>query len=72
MKRKKCFVNGHCAYHCPNFVCDEIEETFDIPCSDAGYERISCRDCFYNSGLCEDCLFENTLDCYEKKWGETL
>lgn len=65
-KRKPCFVNGHCAYNCPNFQCDEFEERFDLPASEAGYERIKCKDCYLNSGECEDCLFQfDSKECPE-------
>jgi hypothetical protein len=63
--RKPCFVNGHCAYNCPNFQCDEFEERFDLPASEAGYERIKCKDCYLNSGECKDCLFQNCKECPE-------
>lgn len=63
MKRKSCFVNGHCCFHCPNSAIDEFESRFDIPASDAGYERIDCNECYLNTGECKDCLFFNTDDC---------
>ena len=64
-KRKPCFTNGHCAYDCPNFQCNEFEKRFDLPASEAGYERIKCKDCYLNTGECDDCLFQNSKDCPE-------
>lgn len=64
-KRKSCFVNGHCAYDCPNFQLDEFEEWFDLPASEAGLERIKCKDCYFNSFECDDCLFQHSADCPE-------
>ena len=65
-KRKPCFTNAHCCFDCPNAAADEFEERFDIPASDAGYERIeSCKVCYLNTGECDDCLFQNSKDCPE-------
>ena len=61
MAMKKCerFCNGHCCTSdCPNIRCDEFEEYYDIPASDAGYERVECKDCIYDDQHC-DCN-----DCY--------
>lgn len=66
MKHKSCFTNKHCCFSCPNAAADEFEEIFDIPASDAGYERIeSCKVCYLNTGECEDCLFQHSKDCPE-------
>lgn len=66
MKHKSCFTNKHCCFSCPNAAADEFEERFDIPASDAGYDRIeSCKVCYLNTGECEDCLFQNSKDCPE-------
>lgn len=66
MKHKSCFTNKHCCFSCPNAAADEFEERFDIPASDAGYERIeSCKVCYLNTGECEDCLFQHSKDCPE-------
>jgi hypothetical protein len=45
MKRKPCFVNGHCCYDCPNAAIEEFEDYYDLPVEEAGYERIKCKDC---------------------------
>ena len=58
MKRKSCFVNGHCCYNCPNAQIDEFEDYYDLPAQEAGLEHIKCKDCYLNSGQCEDCLFQ--------------
>ena len=63
--RKSCFACAACAFYCPNANCDLFEDLYDLPCSEAGLERISCRDCQYNSGLCCDCLFVGSIDCLE-------
>lgn len=62
-KRKHCFTSCACVTGCcPNIQCDEIEELYGIPASDAGHERIKCKDCIYNTGECEDCLFCGDAD----------
>ena len=54
MKKCKCFCNGHCATDdCPNIRCDEFENAWDIPASDAGLERVDCKDCIYNDERCD-------------------
>ena len=63
MKRNKCFVNGHCAYDCPNFEIDTLEDYWDLPAQEAGLERIKCKECYLNTFDCEDCLFQNTDMC---------
>lgn len=66
MKHKSCFTNKHCCFSCQNAAADEFEERYDIPASDAGYERIeSCKVCYLNTGECEDCLFQYSKDCNE-------
>lgn len=61
------FCNYHCSYDCPNIDCDKIEEYYDIPCSDAGYERVKCKDCLYNKHKsCDDCYFQNTEHCKKR------
>lgn len=67
MKHKDCFVNGHCAYDCPNFQVDYFEEKYDLPASEVGFERIKCKECYLNSFECSDCYLENTDECPEKK-----
>ena len=62
-KRMPCFTCCVCSTSdCPNIQCDAFEEKFDIPCSDAGLERISCKKCYYNTGICQDCLFLDNPD----------
>jgi len=66
MKRKTCFVNGHCCYDCPNAAIEAFEDYYDLPAEEAGYERIKCKDCYLNSGECEDCLFQfDKKECHE-------
>ena len=67
MKYKSCFVNGHCAYDCPNFQLDMFEEKYDLPASEIGLERTHCKECYLNTGECKDCYFQNTSDCPERK-----
>lgn len=59
------FCNAHCSYDCPNAEIEAFEERFDIPASDAGYERIKCRDCRYSDKrcTCEDCYFKGSAEC---------
>lgn len=62
------FCNYHCSTSdCPNIQCDFIEGYYDIPCSDAGYERIMCRDCRYADKrcTCDDCYFKGGEECPE-------
>lgn len=60
----KNFCNYHCSYDCPNIRCDWIENYYDIPCSDAGYERTKCKDCIFNkNNSCDDCYLQNTENC---------
>ena len=61
----ECFVNAHCAFDCPNAKMEEFEDRYDIPASDAGYERIKCKDCNYFDKYCdcEDCYLMGTEDC---------
>lgn len=64
MKICKHFVNYHCSFDCPNFVCDKIEDTYDIPCEDAGYERVKCKECYLNkNNTCEDCYLQGSKYC---------
>ena len=58
------FCNYHCSYDCPNIQCDEIEERYDIPCTDAGLERVKCKQCIYNiDKCCDDCYLQNSIYC---------
>ena len=58
------FCNYHCSYDCPNIQCDWIEDYYDIPCSDAGYERVKCKDCMYNqNNNCGDCYLQSSEYC---------
>lgn len=67
MKHRDCFVNGHCAYDCPNFQVDSFEEKYDLPASEVGLERIKCKECYLNSFECADCYLKNTDMCPEKR-----
>lgn len=61
------FCNAHCSFDCPNFACDIIENTYDIPCTDAGYERVKCKDCMYNQdNSCDDCYLQGSEYCKRK------
>lgn len=63
MKCKR-FCNIHCAYDCPDVAAEAFEDRFDIPASDAGYERIGCKNCHYNENCdCGDCFFEGDKNC---------
>lgn len=62
------FCNYHCSFDCPNFACDMIEERYDIPCSDAGYERVKCKECVHNQNKsCDDCYLQGSEFCKRKK-----
>lgn len=67
-KYKKCFVNGHCCYDCPNFEISTVEERYGVGIAeDMGLEEVECKDCYYNSGECKDCFLKNTPDCPNKE-----
>lgn len=61
------FCNAHCAFDCPNAAIEAFEERFDIPASDAGYERVKCRECRYYDKYCtcDDCYFKGSEHCPE-------
>lgn len=62
--RRKCFVNGHCCFDCPNFEIQMVDERYGYGIAeDMGLEEIKCKDCHYNSGKCKDCLLEYSTDC---------
>ena len=68
-KQRKCFVNGHCCYSCPNFDIQVVDERYGYGIAeDMGLEEVECKDCRYESGECKDCLLENSPDC--PKYGE--
>lgn len=62
------FCNAHCSFDCPDAAVEAFERRYDIPASDAGYERIDCRDCRYNDKYCtcDDCYFKGSPHCLEK------
>lgn len=61
---KDCFVNGHCAYDCPNNAVDYINDKYGFGIADdMEFREIKCSDCRYESGECEDCLFALTEHC---------
>lgn len=60
------FCNYHCCTNdCPHIQCDEFEQTWDLPASEVGLERIKCKDCIYNDKHCDcnDCYFGGSKDC---------
>ena len=63
------FCNANCAFYCPNAEMEAFEEWFDIPASDAGYERIKCSECQYNDKhcTCDDCYFNGGKECPRTK-----
>ena len=64
MSKKKCFVNFHCSYDCPNFTIDIANNRYGYGIAeDMGFKRIRCKECYYNTGKCEDCLFFNGSEC---------
>lgn len=64
--KMKCSVNPHCAYDCPNFVIDQINDKYGYGIADdMGFEEVKCKDCYYETGECSDCLFEHSEDCPE-------
>ena len=67
MMKCEYFCNAHCSYDCPNAAIEAFEERFDIPASDAGYERVKCRDCRYADKhcTCGDCYFKGGKECPE-------
>lgn len=72
--KQKCehFCNAHCSFHCPNVAIDEFEDKFDIPASDAGYERIKCKDCNYYDKYCtcDDCYFMDSEYCKNSNYNK--
>ena len=70
---KKCFVNAHCCYDCPNFERQIADDRYGYGIAeDMGLEEVKCKDCSYNSGECKDCLLENSPDCPNyRKEGES-
>ncbi|MBQ9461008.1 MAG: hypothetical protein IJU51_03700 [Clostridia bacterium] len=65
--KKKCFVNPHCIYDCPNFATDRINDKYGYGIADdMGLEEVKCKYCHYETGECEDCLFYGSKDCPEK------
>lgn len=67
--KKKCFVNPHCVWDCPNFAIDRINDKYGYGIAeDMGLEEIKCKDCHYETGKCEDCLFYGSKDCPEKEF----
>lgn len=62
--KMKCFVNQHCAYDCPNFEIDRINEKYGYGITDdMGLEKVKCKDCYYETGECSECLFYGDKEC---------